>query len=59
MSAVIDSGSSERFIHPDVIRKLSITITECTGNVSMASVPLTSESLGCCFITFSLKYITM
>ena len=59
ISTVIDSGSSESFIHPDVVRKLSITITECTGNVSMASASLTSESLGYCFITFSLKYITM
>ena len=46
ISTLIDSGSSESFIHPDVVRKLSITITKCTGNVSMASASLTSESLG-------------
>ena len=55
ISTLIDSGSSESFIQPDVVRKLSITITECTGNVSMASAFLTSESLGYCFITFSLN----
>ena len=47
--------SAQGFIHPDVVRTLSITITKCTGNVSMASASLTSESLGYCFITFSLN----
>ena len=37
------------------MRKLSISITKCTENVSMASASLTSESLGYCFITFSLN----
>ena len=32
ISTLIDSGSSESFIHQDVVRKLSITITKCTGN---------------------------
>ena len=34
ISTLINSGSSESFIHPDVVRKLSITITKCPGNVS-------------------------
>ena len=55
ISTLIYSGSSESFIHPDVVRKLSITITKCTRNVSMASASLTSESLGYCFITSSLN----
>ena len=37
------------------MRKLSITISKCTGNVSVAPASLTSESLGYCFISFSLN----
>ena len=55
LTVLINSDSSESFIHPDAVRKLSITITKCTGNVSMASASLTSKSLGYCFITFSLN----
>ena len=32
-----DSTNSESFIHPDVIRKLTIPITKCTDHVLMAS----------------------
>ena len=55
ISTLINSGSLESFIHSDVVRKLSISITKCTENVSMASASLTSKSLGYCFITFSLN----
>ena len=33
VSTLIDSGSSEGFIHPTVVNKLSIPVKKCSGNV--------------------------
>ena len=55
VSTLIDSGSSESFIHPTVVNKLSIPITKCSGNVSMASASLKCEHLGYCYISFNLN----
>ena len=55
VSTLIDSGSSESFIHPTVVNKLSIPITKCSGNVSMASASLKCERLGYCYISFNLN----
>ena len=52
---LIDSGSTESFIHPKLIRQKSIT-TYSSGNVvSMASASLSVKALGFCKVDITLK----
>ena len=53
--ALIDSGSTESFIHPDVVNTLSLDISTCVNNVSMASSSLSKTTLGVCRVNLSLN----
>ena len=48
LSALIDSGSSDSFIHPKVANKLSLKILKSNTNVKMASMSLSSNITGYC-----------
>ena len=48
MKALVDSGSTESFIHPNLVKKAGLTIRPASGAVSMASTTLSAEVIGFC-----------
>ena len=52
--ALIDSGSSHSFIHPSVVQKLSLPISDTNVQVSMASSSLVNKVHG--FVTTSIVF---
>ncbi|KRY46189.1 Retrovirus-related Pol polyprotein from transposon 17.6 [Trichinella britovi] len=53
INCLIDSGSSESFIHPEVIKRLGLKTIPSSEPISMASSALSIKALGC--ITVELK----
>ena len=53
VDGLIDSGSIESFIHPDLVKCHSLTVHPSSGSVSMASTSLSQQSLGYCLIDLS------
>ena len=56
-NALIDSGSMDSFIHPDLVDKLSLTVSEVDAKVQMASTSLCSKIMGICSINIELNKI--
>ena len=55
VSALIDSGSTHSFIHPDLIKQYSMIVYPTKENVTMATSALTTKMLGYCFTDTVLK----
>ncbi|XP_067030897.1 uncharacterized protein [Acropora muricata] len=51
---LFDSGSTESFIHPNLVRRAGLTVRPAGGAVSMASTALSANVTGTC--TANLKY---
>ena len=48
MDGLVDSGSSESFIHPDLVKRHSLIVHHSSGAVSMASTSLSTRTSGFC-----------
>ncbi|KRX56697.1 hypothetical protein T09_15461 [Trichinella sp. T9] len=53
INCLIDTGSSESFIHPEIVKRLGLKTIQSSEPVSMASSALSIKALGC--ITVDLK----
>ncbi|XP_003369679.1 conserved hypothetical protein [Trichinella spiralis] len=53
INCLIDSGSSESFIHPEVVKRLGLKIIPSSEPISITSSALSIKALGC--ITVDLK----
>jgi RNase H-like domain found in reverse transcriptase/Integrase core domain/Reverse transcriptase (RNA-dependent DNA polymerase)/Aspartyl protease len=47
-ASLIDSGSTESFIHPDIVKRHSLTVQPSNNRVSMASSSLSAKTVGYC-----------
>lgn len=54
VKALFDSGSTESFIHPDLVKRVGLTVQPACGAVSMASTALSANVTGTC--TTNLEY---
>ena len=54
VKALFDSGSTESFIHPNLVRRAGLTVRPAGGAVSMASTALSANVTGTC--TTSVEY---
>ena len=54
VKALIDSGSEESFIHPSIVDKASLRVTESGKTISMATASLTMKTLGMCYASFQI-----
>lgn len=52
---LIDTGSSENFIHPDKIKKLGLAVTPSSDRILMASSSHSSTTLGHCVVSLRLS----
>ena len=48
--ALIDSGSSESFIHPELVKSAALHIHPSSGTISMATFSLAKKVTGYCFV---------
>ena len=56
VTALFDSGSSESFIHPDLVKKTGLTVYPSSGTVSMAmSTSSSAKVSGACVIDLSYQ----
>ena len=56
VTALFDSGSSESFIHPDLVKKTGLTVCSSSGTVSMATSASSSARIsGACVIDLSYQ----
>ena len=55
VDGLINSSSTESFIHPDLVKRHSLTVHLSSGSVSMASTSLSQQSLGYCLIDLSVN----
>lgn len=55
VTALVDSGSQESFIHPDVVKRAALTVNCSTKKVSMATSSLTVATEGICIIDFEMN----
>ncbi|XP_046858568.1 uncharacterized protein LOC124452018 [Xenia sp. Carnegie-2017] len=54
VKALFDSGSTESFIHPNLVERAGLTVQPVSGTVSMASTNLSANVTGTC--TTNLEY---
>jgi transposase InsO family protein len=52
---LVDSGSDESFIHPDIVKRHGIKLHHCKSAVNMASASLKANSLGYCEVKVTLQ----
>jgi len=52
--SLIDSGSTESFIHPDLVKSLSLKVNPSSSQVSMASSSLSTTTEGYCEVALIL-----
>ena len=55
VGGLIDSGSIDSFIHPDLVRQGCITTYPSDNVISMASASLSTKSLGFCTVNLKIK----
>ena len=55
VSALIDSGSTHSFIHPDLVKQHLMTIQPTQENVTMATSTFSTKMVGYCLINITLK----
>ena len=53
--ALVDSGSTESFIHPDLVKKLNIKSQASPTAISMAQSSLSAQTLGYCIVDLVLN----
>jgi len=58
IKALVDSGSSDCFIHPGIVQSLRLKKYETNENVSMAASSLTAKMAGYCIADIKLKGTT-
>ena len=54
VDGLVDSGSSESFIHPDVVKHHSLAVHRSSGSVSMASTSLSTRTSGYCQVDIAV-----
>lgn len=54
VNALVDSGSTSSFMHPDIVKRLGLSITPTEETITMASSPLVSATLGHCLVDLSV-----
>ena len=52
---LVDTGSSENFIHPDKVKRLGLTVTPSSERILMASSSHSSTTLGHCIVSLHLS----
>ena len=57
VNALIDSGSMDSFIHPKLVDKMSLTVSNVDAKVQMASTSLCSKIMGMCSVDIELNKI--
>ncbi|KAI3378314.1 hypothetical protein SNEBB_002033 [Seison nebaliae] len=55
VNALIDSGSTESFINPGIVKLHSLKVLKNKSTVSMASSSLSTKTLGCCEVTITVN----
>lgn len=55
MDGLIDSGSTNSFIHPDAVARCSLHIEPSYSSVSMASTDHSSRVLGTCLVKLKMN----
>ena len=55
VDGLVDSGSSESFIHPGLVKRYSLMLYPSTCEVSMASASLSTQTSGFCFVDLQVK----
>ena len=55
VNALIDSGSSESFIHPNLVSQLALLTNAAAGHVTMASTSLSSQIIGSVNLDFTMN----
>ncbi len=55
VTALIDSGSTHSFIHPDLVKQHSLTVHPTQENVTMATSTFSTKMQGYCFTDITLK----
>ena len=55
VDGLIDSGSSETFIHPDVIERQSLTVHSSQSAVTMAATSLSAQTTGFCEVDLKVN----
>ena len=55
VGGLIDSGSTDSFIHPDLVRQGRITTYPSDNVISMESASLSTKSLGFCTVNLTIK----
>lgn len=53
VSALVDSGSTSSFLHPDIVKRLAVTTYPSQDNIVMASSHA-SKTLGQCFVDLEI-----
>ena len=51
----MDTGSTDSFIHPNIVSQLEISVCKKDGKVSMASTELTGNISGQCFVDLTVN----
>jgi len=51
---LVDSGSTESFIHPNLVKQHSLKVTPSNCRVSMAFSSLSTQTEGCCTVNLTL-----
>ena len=52
---LVDTGSSENFIHPDKVKRLGLAVTPSSERILMASSSHSSTTLGHCIVSLHLS----
>ena len=55
VGGLIDNGSTDSFIHPDMVRQGCITTYTSDNVISMALASLSTKSLGFCAVDLTIK----
>lgn len=58
VQALIDSGSTDSFIHPAVVNRLKLVTRPAEMSINMASTSLSKVSVRTCRVTIELKMVT-
>ena len=56
--ALLDSGSTDSFVHPDLVEKLALPVSKSTIQVKMASTSLSSKVTGVCVVDIYIANTT-
>ncbi|KAK4314282.1 hypothetical protein Pmani_014433 [Petrolisthes manimaculis] len=55
IDGLIDSGSSESFIHPDLVKQLSLDVQQSQSAVTLASTSFSAKATGLCTVNIKVN----